>query len=350
MTPGDVPEVWLAAVGLAPERYATMTAGVRRFDAWIADLLAFGLATLGPDPTAALEPTAATLTDDQLPAVANWLRGWIGRVGVQGDWGERLAGDLAYWHVLNRLWLRAERLDEARFAGLALHYGHRIQGARLATLGSLHTDRWCCTGRLEGSDGALNYRRTYFRGRTPEAQVVIRTYAYGAPLPPAAYAVGEADEFALRLYPGGLPGRAAWPQGDGGAAAPALRVATEPPHAFACWAEQASYQRALCLRQPWRRRFPVAVAGLHVRLHDGLHDGSAGRGPMLVLRDSAGERVCVAAPEGIASPERLGDLLPESCWRLLASFGESPVTVYGEVAHGRVSLWSAWVDGRLLAL
>ena len=59
------PEAWLAGVALHATRYAAMTAGVRRFEAWMDDLLAFGLATLEADPSTARSSVTigATLLD-----------------------------------------------------------------------------------------------------------------------------------------------------------------------------------------------------------------------------------------------------------------------------------------------
>ena len=321
-----------------------MYAGVKRFDAWLEDVVLFGLATLEPDPYGSLEPIAASLTDDQLPSAANWARGWIPRIGADPLWVAALAEDLGYWHLLNQLLLKTHTLGEDRFAGLLQHYGHRVQAALLPKIGALERDNWCCTGIHEGSDGPLQYRRTHLRGTTPDHQLTISTYSYGVPLPSTQLAVGDSGEFAMRVYPGGLPGRGAWPQPeDNSGEGPRLRASSLPPHAFGSWREQLVYHRSLALRQPWRRALPLAVAGLRL-----LTNGFGERIRVLLV-DAEGQTLLLVeiSVGSVQSPEAV---LPEGVWQLLAQAGDSAFTLFGELERGQLRPWSAWIEGRLVAL
>ena len=314
-----------------------MSAGIARFDRWLEDQVAFGLAALEADPRGALEPVAARLTDDQLPTPAAALRAFVPRVGAEGDWAARLGEELGYWHLLNRMAMQPERLDAETFAGLALAYGYRLSRAKLAELGRAVADDWTCVGIVEGNDQQLFYRRTHWRGTAAGQALTQNTYNYGGPLPPAQLEVGAGGRLAMLAYPGPVPGRAVLPEG-AQLRSTAGGERRDPPHHFATWREQAAQHRALARRQPWRRGFPVAVGpltaapvyrpdgGYELRLADG-----EGRAVVLPLRGGAAEddgRAAAAA-------------------RLLALVGGGHFVCYGLRGRGGLRVWSAFVGGRL---
>ncbi len=353
MAAPELPVAWLESIALAPARWETMYAGIQRFERWLEDQVVFGLASMEANPSKSLEPTAATLTDDQLPTVAAWLRSWIGRVGQQEDWALRFGEEMGRWHLLNRLVIKALSLDQVRFAGLMLHYGHRLQRARLASVGALVQDVWVCVGQVEGEDGPLAYRRTHLRGQGPDAALTLFQYAYGVALPPPILSIGEGGDFAMRVYPDGLPGRGAWPQGeDVEAAGVRIRVLEAPPHCFESWADMRRYQEELVLRQPWRLSLPVAVAGLRV----GFGEPSGRRSQsgvdevqrvLAIDREGAG----VVLSGGVAAGDvLLGELVGEQLWRLIGLVDGGEFGLFGEVLGGRVVLWSVWSGGRMVGL
>ena len=330
-----------------------MSAGVVQFERWLEDLVVFGLATLEQDPHQSLEPIAASLTDSQLPTAAQWVRSWISRVGEAVDWAERLAADMGHWHHLNLLFLRPAALDVTRFAGVVLAYGHRVQAAKLPTLGQLVQDRWSCVGIVEGSEGPLNFRHTHFVGTQPDHRATMHSYAYNAELPATQLVVGQSALMPMRVYPDGLPGRVAWPTAeelpDG---APTMQLSVEQPHALSDWSALEHYHRELVLRQPWRQYMPVAVEQLRLRFA-GTHDGSYSQ---ILAVDAAGFAVTlidldVERRRAGTAATNLRELLPTQLWSLLAVLDQQqPFTLYGERRAGQLKLWSIWQRDRLMAL
>ena len=314
-----------------------MSAGIARFDRWLEDQLAFGLAALEADPRGRLEPMAARLTDDQLPNAASALRGYLPRVGVEADWATRLGEELGYWHLLNRMALQPERLDADAFAGLAFAYGYRLSRAKLENLGRGVPDRWTCVGIVEGNDQQLFYRRTHWRGTTPGHALTHNTYQYGGALPPTQLEIGAWADLAMLAYPGPLPGRAVLPEGA------SLRsavggIAPEPPHHFGSWRAQAAWHRSLARRQPWRRAFPVAVGPLRMEV-------GKGRGGAYLASLVDGEARAVRLPLRGAAPGH--EARAAAALGLVAVVGAEPFVLYGSRSRDAVTVWSAWQGGRL---
>ena len=330
----------LHALAITEQRWRNMAAGIERFDRWLEDQVAFGLAGLEADPRGGLEPVAARLTDDQLPSPASALRGWIPQIGMEPDWAVGFGRALGYWHLLNRMALQPARLDAETFAGLALAYGYRLGKAKLPELGRGVEDDWTCVGVVEGNDQQLFYRRTHWRGTAPDRALTQNTYSYGGPPPAAQLGVGAYGRLALLAYPGSLPGRAVLPEGarlqDTGAVGPSIL-----PHYFPTWRAQAAAHVTLARRQPWRRSYPVAVGPLRATVVAQRLGGYT-----LVLTDSEGR--------GVALPLRdsssLGGTHEESGAQLLSIVGAEAFVLFGHRAGAELRPWSVLSGGRLYGL
>ncbi len=320
----------LAAIGLAETRWVNMLAGVERFERWMEDQVLFGFANIEADPFASLEPLAARLIDDQLGGVAGAMRGWIGRVGVQTDWVERLGEEFGYWHLLNRMLQQHERLDRQQFAGIVFAFGYRFQVAKLDALGLRHADRWTCIGVETGNEEALFYRRTHWRGTSSAAFGIQHTYNYGSPLPSSTLTVGEWSETSMHVYPDGLPGRLVLPEGV------TIHTGGTVPHHLPSWGEQRLWQ-ATCLRQqPWRRSFPIGVGPVRIELSRttfGEH--------VVHLIDSEGQRVALP----LAATAHATDTRQAALLQLIACVGSEPFVLFGESSEGQIKVMSYWMVG-----
>ncbi len=325
----------LASIGLADSRWANMLAGVERFDRWLEDQLLFGFATIEADPYASLEPVAARLTDDQLGGAAAAIRGWIARVGTGPAWVERLGEDFGYWHLLNRMALRHERLTDEQFAGVAFAFGYRLQAAKLDALGMRLADRWTCVGVETGSEEALFYRRTHWRGHGPDAAGTQHIYSYGSPPPASTLRVGDWSETSMFVYPDGLPGRLVLPEGV------TVRGKGEAMHYFGSWAEQGAWQASCLRRQPWRRYFPLAVGPVRLKLSREMTGGHEVR-----ISDTVGGTVSVR----LSKVEPPTDASQRAWVQLLACVGAEGFVLFGEAGRGQVRAWSYWLDGALQAV
>ena len=310
--------------GLLAQKLSAYRAGAELLERWLRDQMVFGLAAVESDPEGRLEQIAAQLTDAQLPAPASALRGLKRVVGVHADWPERIFAEFGYWYTLCRLLRRPEQLTREQLGGTLAAFGLNLRRAKVLEEGPQRLDTWTCVGRETGSDEQLHFRRTYWMGTVPDAYGVQLEFSYGSPPAPSLVETGAQAEFAMRIYPAGLPGRVALPERF------SVVTATEPPPCHADWATQVDADVRLVVRQPWRRELPVAVGGLSPGL----------RGDQLWLSDAGGEaRAVDAGPDD------------RPAWRLHALAGGRPCVVYGvQRAGGHLALLSAWVDGRLYAL
>lgn len=334
-------ETLLEGVALAPARWELMKAGLERFERWMQDQLIFGLATLELNPLEALEPIAARLSDDQLPGPAAAVRGWIGKVGQQADWAEIVLADFGYWNLLLNMLLQPERLEKETFAGLAFTFGHRLQSARLESLGQRVADWWTCVGMEEGNEEALYFRKIHWRGTQADHAGAQLIFNFGAPVSPSALEVGVQGHFEMLVYPDGLPGRLVLPEG--------VQLAREAAtcHRFSDWQAQEEWQIEVVQRQAWRRNFPIALSGLEAQVQSQRTEEGPGYELLLMDENQQAMKMIIDAHLAAGRGNNLwaGAPKPTSAAELLAFVGDEKYTLFGEWSAEKLKLWSCAING-----
>ena len=302
------------------QKLINMRAGAERFGRWLEDQMVYGLAALESDPYGRIEQIAAQLTDAQLPGPAGALREWTARIGGEATWAEDFARELGYWHLQCKLIARVESTESELSQGVLAAFGHRVRAATLQENEPTNADRWTCVGIELGEKAGVYSRRTYWCGTTPEHRGTQLVFNYGSPLPPTQNTVGTVTETGVHVFPGGLPGRIVLP------ANVTVGEAREVPHRWADWHQLRTSGEALLRRQPWRRELPVAVGDLTAQVEH--------------------ETCRLVDVRGAAFAKTL-DKESVAAWRLLATVGSDPFTLYGVLRDGRLVMHSVWHGGRL---
>ncbi|WP_055493250.1 SWIM zinc finger family protein [Streptomyces sp. TP-A0356] len=304
-----------AARRRAERRAERVTAGAVELEQRLTDLLRGGLATAEQSGYGLWEETAARMVDAQAPGLAARVRE-LGAIPSSGPgWPVRLLEECALLHLLDRGWLRRERLPE----GLAATVRSRI-GLPASPDGPPIRDHWLVLAQYDTSDSRLTTRRIWLYGAESGRTVLLLSYGAAGRAPEPALPVGLAFESEVTAYPGAGQLRAAL----GERFTPPAPTAVRPPGATTIQAA-ARYGEAL-REDPWLDSFPVTLGRVIPTPVEGSWQlADADGGTALPLTSSAGAR--------------------PGLWRLVALSGGAPVTVFGECGHRGFTPLTAWPEG-----
>ncbi|MFB7503618.1 SWIM zinc finger family protein [Streptomyces broussonetiae] len=301
-----------AARRRAERRAERVTAGATELEQRLADLLRGGLASAEQAGYGVWDETAARMVDAQAPGLAARVRE-LGTIPASGaGWPGRLLEECALLHLLDRGWLRRDRLPEA----LAATVRSRL-GLPAAADGPPVRDRWLVLAQYDTVDAKLTTRRVWLHGVSSGATRLLLSYGAAGRAPELSLPVGLALDAELSGHPGAGRHRA----GLGERFGPPAPAAFRPPGMPTARAT-ARYGEAL-RDDPWLDAVPVTLERV-IPVPDGetwqLADADA---------DSA-------LPLTRAARSRPG------LWRLVALSGGAPVTVFGECGHRGFTPLTAW--------
>ncbi|MET8647856.1 SWIM zinc finger family protein [Streptomyces sp. NPDC004074] len=303
-----------AARRRAERRAERITAGAEELEQRLADLLRGGLASAEQAGYGLWEETAARMVDAQAPGLAARVRE-LGSLPASGaGWPARLLEECALLHLLDRGWLRRERLP----AGLAATVRSRV-GLPGSPEGPPVLDRWLVLAQYDTSDGRLTTRRIWLYGSETGRTVLLLSYAAAGRAPEQSLPVGLAFEAEVSGYPGDGQPRVAL----GERYTPPEPVPVRPPGLTTVRAA-ARYGEAL-RADPWLESYPVTL--------DRVIPTPAG--DAWQLADADGGTALPVTPSAAARP---------GLWRLVALSGGGPVTVFGECGHLGFTPLTAWPE------
>ncbi|MED7822130.1 SWIM zinc finger family protein [Streptomyces chiangmaiensis] len=304
-----------AARRRAERRAERITAGAEELEQRLADLLRGGLASAEQAGYGLWEETAARMVDAQAPGLAARVRE-LGALPASGPgWPARLLEECALLHLLDRGWLRRERLPD----GLAATVRSRV-GLPGSPDGPPVRDRWLVLAQYDTSDGRLTTRRIWMYGTESGRTVLHLSFAAAGRAPEPALPVGLVFEAEVSGYPGAGQLRVAL----GERFTSPEPVTVRPPGVTTARA-MAYYGEAL-RADPWLDSFPVTLGRvIPTPAEDSWQLADADDGRALLLTPS------VAARPGL--------------WRLVALSGGGPVTVFGECGHLGFTPLTAWPEG-----
>ncbi|MEU4652937.1 SWIM zinc finger family protein [Streptomyces sp. NPDC023723] len=304
-----------AARRRAERRAERISAGATELEQRLADLLRGGLAGAETAGYELWEETAARMVDAQAPGLAARARE-LGSVPSSGPgWPVRLLEECALLHLLDRGWLRRDRLPE----GLAATVRSRV-GLPASPQGPAVRDRWLVLAQYDTADARLTTRRVWLHGTASGRTALLLSYGAAGRAPELALPVGLALDTEVSAYPGAGQYRAAL----GERLAPPAATEIRPPGISTSGAA-ARYGEAL-RDDPWLDAIPVTLDQV-VPVPDG--DGWQ-------LADADGD---TALPLASAASNRPG------LWRLVALSGGAPVKVFGECGHRGFTPLTAWPSG-----
>ncbi|MGW0819787.1 SWIM zinc finger family protein [Streptomyces sp. NPDC002845] len=310
-TSGD-PE---AARRRAERRAERITAGAAELEQRLADLLRGGLAAAEQSGYGLWEETAARMVDAQAPGLAARVRE-LGAIPSSGPgWPVRLLEECALLHLLDRGWLRRERLPE----GLAATVRSRV-GLPGSPDGPPVRDRWLVLAQYDTADARLTTRRIWLYGAESDRTALLLSYGAAGRAPELSLPVGLAFEADVSAYPGAGRLRAALGERFTAPEPAAIRPPGVTP-------AQAAARYGDALRDdPWLDSVPVTLARVIP-----TPDGDSWQ-----LADADGD---LALPVAASLRSRPG------LWRLVALSGGAPVTVFGECGHRGFTPLTAWPEG-----
>ncbi|MDH6549237.1 hypothetical protein M2163_005998 [Streptomyces sp. SAI-135] len=304
-----------AARRRAERRAVRITAGATELEQRLADLLRGGLAGAEQAGYGMWEETAARMVDAQAPGLAGRVRE-LGSIPSSGPgWPVRLLEECALVHLLDRGWLRRERLPD----GLASTVRSRI-GLPASADGPAIRDRWLVLAQYDTADARLTTRRIWLHGTDSGRTALLLSYGAAGRAPELALPVGLELEAEVSAYPGTGQVRAAL----GERFAPPAPSVTRPPGVTT---DQAAARYGEALRDdPWLDSVPVTLDRVI----------PAPDGDSWQLADAEGDS---ALPLTASARSRPG------LWRLVALSGGAPVKVFGECGHRGFTPLTAWPEG-----
>ncbi|MFG3546816.1 SWIM zinc finger family protein [Streptomyces sp. NPDC047725] len=306
-----------AARRRAERRAERITAGVTELEQRLGDLLRDGLAGAEQAGYGLWEETAARMVDAQAPGLASRARE-LGAVPSSGPgWPVRLLEECALLHLLDRGWLRRERLPDP----LAATVRSRV-GLPASPDGPPVRDRWLVLAQYDTADARLTTRRVWLYGAESDRTVLVLSYGAGGRAPELALPVGMALEAEVSAYPGAETGRRRVALGK--RFTPPAPTGVRPTGVTTSGAA-VRYGEAL-RDDPWLESVPVTLERVVP-----VPDGDSWQ-----LADADADSALPLAPAARGRP---------GLWRLVALAGGAPVTVFGECGHRGFTPLTAWPSG-----
>ncbi|WAX78390.1 SWIM zinc finger family protein [Streptomyces sp. KMM 9044] len=303
-----------AARRRAERRAERVTAGASELEQRLTDLLRGGLVMAEQSGYGLWEETAARMVDAQAQGLAARVRELGAIPGTGPGWPVRLLEECALLHLLDRGWLRRERLPE----GLAATVRSRI-GLPASADGPPVRDRWLVLAQYDTADARLTTRRIWLYGTRSGRTSLLLSYGAAGRTPEPALPVGLLLDAELSAYPGAGQVRAAL----GEQFAPPAPTAERPPGTTTALAAT-RYGDALC-DDPWLDAVPVTLDRVVP-----VPDGDSWQ-----LADADADSALPLTPAARSRP---------GLWRLVALSGGAPVKVFGECGHRGFTPLSAWPE------
>ncbi|WP_435242348.1 SWIM zinc finger family protein [Streptomyces cucumeris] len=306
----------------AERRARRIAAGASELERRLTDLLRDGLAAADRAGFGAWDETAARMIDAQAPGLEARVRELAAIPSSGAGWPSRLLEECALAHLLDQGFLHIDTLSEELAATTRARIGVTLPVAELLASAEPVRDRWLVLGRQDGTDGRLTTRRVWLRGEHTGRMALLLSFGAGGQSPEPALPTGLRLDADLVYYPSARPLRAALAErhptpadaGSEGLVPPGTGVETA----------LAAYGEALA-RDPWLEGWPVVLAGVT---------------PVPGTEDAGWQLADPAT--GLALPVDPRCAGRTDLWRLLATAGGGPVTVFGECGHRGFAPVTTW--------
>ncbi|MHB9759312.1 SWIM zinc finger family protein [Streptomyces sp. BYX5S] len=310
---GGAPADPEAARRRAERRAQRITAGATELEQRLTDLLRGGLAQAERAGYGLWEETAARMVDAQAPGLAARVRE-LGAIPASGPgWPVRLLEACALLHLLDQGWLRREELPAELAATVRSRVGLPASDREPAV-----RDRWLVLSQYDSTDGHLTTRRIWLYGAESGRTVLLLSYGAAGRAPALALPPGRTLDAEVSVFPGAGALRAEL--GDQFAAPD---VSGARPEGVDVTTGLAAYGTALAA-DPWLESWPVTLADvIPTRTPEGHWQ----------LADSAGKLALPLTESAASSP---------GLWRLVATSGGAPVTVFAECGPTGIRPLTTW--------
>jgi hypothetical protein len=287
------------------KRESRIDSGLEQLDAWLADLIAQGLAAARTQPPQYWEQMGARLVDAQAPGLARRVRE-LGNVIVSGaDWQSDLLAGLARLQLLIDAYRKLDRLPPGLAAEVRSLVGwSQPQDALLEREGV--SAQWQVLGHRQSADEQVRTQFTWLAALDTGRMAMLLDFAVGSQPFAAHFLTGQVAQAELVFFDGEPPLRALVKQrATSGAIQPSL------PGALDVAGLQERYA-SLLASNPWLENWPVVLGPVVPVRH----------GDQLQFVDAQGRHVL--ARSGL-----------KHAWHFEALAGGGVLTVFG-LWNGRV--------------
>ena len=310
-----------AAAGRAARRSERVAAGAAEIQVRLADQLRAGLADAPQQGAAAWSGVAARMVDAQAPGLASRARE-LGNVPASGPgWPSRLLEEYGLLHLLASGYRRVDTLPAGLAATVRSRVGFTVDAAEVLR-GPVVRDHWLVLGSSDSADERLTTRRIWLRGSRSGQPALLLSFGRPGTAPDLALPTGLLLDAEVAFHPGARPLRAVL--GTRFSAPSPPPPAEAVPSGLSLEAALDAYGRALA-DDPWLESWPVVLERV-VPL-----PGALG----WELADHSG-------PAPVAIPVDRRSTPDSGLWRLAATSGGRPLTLFGECGHRGFTPVTAW--------
>ena len=304
----------------AEKREARVEGRLQQLEAWLADIVAQGLAAVRAQPEIFWSQMASRLVDAQAPGLARRVSAFSG-FAVSGEhWQSRLLAAMARCQLLIDAYRRIDQLPAGLAAEVRTQIGWTQPQEALLSREGLR-DKWHVLGHRQSHDERLRMQSTWLSGLASGRFALLLDFAVGNQPLPATYRIGQVFDAELVYFDGAPLLRAlAKTRFE---SAPALHTL---PAAVDVTQLQSRFA-ALLAENPLLERWPVVLGPVTTWV-----DSSG-----TVLMDSTGRRVPVTANF-------------HHGWLLAALGGGGTVNLFGQWDGEMFDPVSVEHDGRLYSL
>jgi hypothetical protein len=299
------------------KRLELMQNGVDELETWLCDLIEQGLANLQNAPANFWDEFAARMVDSKLGAVARRIRLFKNLMAVANR-HEKLLGELGELYLFVQAFRRIEemppplRQELLTFGGVTVKKDEVLQNVGVG-------DRWLVTGRTEGAEEDLRYRRVWLLGEKSRRHALILDFAWKNEPFPDNWITGSVFNGEVVFYPAAFPQRALVRK---------MEFSSDPFSGFDGLLDLDSFARQYAhalASNPWLMTFYALLADV-----------------IPVVKDGRGALVDIHKKQ----IPLYNDL--DACWKLVAISGGRSLQFFGEWDGESFRPHSAIVQGKLV--
>jgi hypothetical protein len=174
----------------AEKREARVEGGLQQLEAWLADIVAQGLAAVRAQPETFWSQMASRLVDAQAPGLARRVSSLSGLAVSAEHWQSRLLAAMARCQLLIDAYRRIDTLPPGLAAEVRTQIGWtQPQESLLAREGV--ADRWHVLGHRQSQDERLRMQSTWLTGLASGRVALLLDFAVGNQPLPATFRIGQ---------------------------------------------------------------------------------------------------------------------------------------------------------------
>jgi len=300
------------------ERLELMQNGIKQLDQWLQDIIQVGLLKIDFDYS--FDQIISRMVDAKLGSIANRLSRIKRLDPAKPDWLDSVTHELSLIFALSWELKKEARLPNDRklallsLAGLNFRKGDVVQLPAVA-------DSWLLLGQHQYQEDNLTTRRCWFFGRKLHRTALVLDFAFGRQRFENTYRIGQHYKGQMHYYPALFPMRAIL------ANASKANFSVQSLPGFDDLSRFSLRFAEALSKDPWLGKFPTNLKNVMVQQVEGI----------FYVIDQGRRSISLANDE-------------DTCWRLLALGGGSPITLFGEYNGKSLEVLSLLSEERIVGV